>query len=167
MRKAMMLVAAVAVAVGVLVVPAAPARAYDQGTCNDQFGAANVESVDTIRVDTGSRRVDFGDHPHWGGAPQGTAVVCWHRNGGAMVFGQVFVDGWAYGKKATARVTFFTAEGAARYDDSRSVTDTHEWEAESTSVNGGRTTQLTSALIVFRLRLSYDGEVKYTGTWGR
>jgi len=72
---------------------AGPAQAFDSGDCNSTFGAANVIDVDQFSKDTGtSGRVDFGDHMHLGGAPQGTAVACWSSTGRVLLKGYLFSD---------------------------------------------------------------------------
>ena len=54
---------------------------------------ANVQSVRQFKMDTGTLgKVDFGDHLHLFGVPQGTAVVCWHKDGPVAVRGYVFAD---------------------------------------------------------------------------
>ena len=77
---------------------AVPAQAYDNNDCTNVYGQNGVFDFDTLRIDTGTNgMVDFGDHPHWFGAPQGTAVVCFSKNssegrGKAFVKGQLFAD---------------------------------------------------------------------------
>ena len=69
-------VTAMVAVVGSLVCLAGPAEAFDSGTCNSIFGADNVRRTTAFKIDTGTvGKVDFGDHLHLGGAPQGTAVV--------------------------------------------------------------------------------------------
>lgn len=127
MRKAAMWVAAAAIAVGTLVVPASPARAFDRGSC-DSYMSSNVEAVDRFRIDDaidvdqdGHGAVAFGDHPYWADSPQGTAVVCWGDGGEAAVLGQLF---WDDPKRSTpcmfAHVTFFVGSTAVySYDAGR------------------------------------------------
>lgn len=50
------------------------AQAYDWWTCPGEFR----DAVDQFRAEGGG--ADFGDDLHLGGAPQGTAVVCWDGN---------------------------------------------------------------------------------------
>jgi hypothetical protein len=51
-----------------------PAQAYDRNDCGSSYDT----DVDQLSIDTGtSGKVDFGDGPHWGGVPRGTAAVCW------------------------------------------------------------------------------------------
>lgn len=108
-------ITALALGAGALVASAAPARAYDRGTCESAIGSTNVFAVDTIRIDTGTEgHVDFGDDAHWGGTPHGTAVVCWGRNGIAAVIGKLFADG-PVGTCVSAQVEFFNSSGV---DDS-------------------------------------------------
>lgn len=86
---------AMVVAAGSVAALAGPAQAYDKGTCNDRFGAANVDEVDIVRLDTGQvGEVDFGDDLHLFGAPQGNAVVCWQHNGKVAVVGRLYADPW-------------------------------------------------------------------------
>ena len=101
--------AAIVVAGGSLVAVAGPAQAYDSGTCNGLFGAANVADVDPVLVDTGTvDMVDFGDGLHLWGAPQGTAVVCWHRDGRVAVKGRVYADN-AHDIAVRAEITLYNA----------------------------------------------------------
>ena len=80
-------------AVGSLVCLAGPAEAFDSGTCNSVFGADNVRGATTFKIDTGTvGKVDFGDHLHLWGAPQGTAVVCFQNAGAVAVKGRLFTD---------------------------------------------------------------------------
>ena len=86
-------VSAIVAVVGSLVCIAGPAEAFDKGTCNSKFGADNVHRVHTFKIDTGTGgKVDFGDHLHLGGAPQGTAVVCFQNAGAVAVVGYLFAD---------------------------------------------------------------------------
>ena len=86
-------VTAMVAAVGSLVCLAGPAEAFDSGTCNSVFGADNVRRAVTFKIDTGTvGKVDFGDHLHLWGAPQGTAVVCWQKAGSVAVKGRLFTD---------------------------------------------------------------------------
>jgi hypothetical protein len=50
------------------------AQAYDYWTCPSEFR----DAVDQFKAEGGG--ADFGDDLHLGGAPQGTAVVCWDGN---------------------------------------------------------------------------------------
>ena len=87
-------VTAMVAAVGSLVCLAGPAEAFDSGTCNSIYGADNVRRTVAFKIDTGrAGKVDFGDHLHLWGAPQGTAVVCWQKEGGGVaVVGHLFAD---------------------------------------------------------------------------
>jgi len=86
-------VTAMVAAVGSLVCLAGPAEAFDSGTCNSLFGADNVRSAVAFKIDTGAvGKVDFGDHLHLGGAPQGTAVVCSSKARAVAVRGYLFTD---------------------------------------------------------------------------
>jgi len=77
-------VTAMVAVVGSLVCLAGPAEAFDSGTCNSLFGADNVRRAVPFKIDTGTvGKVDFGDHLHLWGAPQGTAVVCSNKAGAA------------------------------------------------------------------------------------
>ena len=92
MRHRHLIVAMAATIVSGLLL-AGPAQAFDSGNCNSTFGAANVIDVDQFSKDTGtSGRVDFGDHMHLGGAPQGTAVACWSSTGRVLLKGYLFSD---------------------------------------------------------------------------
>jgi hypothetical protein len=86
-------VAAMVAAVGSLVCLAGPADAFDSGTCNNLFGANNVRFAVAFKIDTGAvGKVDFGDHLHLWGAPQGTAVVCSNKARDVAVVGRLFID---------------------------------------------------------------------------
>jgi len=86
-------VTAMVAVVGSLVCLAGPAEAFDKGTCNSKFGADNVRRTTAFKIDTGTvGKVDFGDHLHLWGAPQGTAVVCWQKAGSVAVVGRLFTD---------------------------------------------------------------------------
>ena len=70
-----------------------PAHAYGQGDCDAAFGAGNTAVRHDVNVDTGDvGKVDFGDHPHLVGKPQGNAVICFAKNGGVKVMGRLFAD---------------------------------------------------------------------------
>ena len=106
-------VTAMVAAVGSLVCLAGPAEAFDGGTCNSKFGADNVSRVATFKIDTGTiGKVDFGDHLHLGGAPQGTAVVCWQNAGAVAVVGYLFVDtqGNEVIRDVRAEITYFKGD---------------------------------------------------------
>jgi hypothetical protein len=84
---------AMLVAAGSVAALAGPAQAYDRGKCNSMMGTANVESVDSVRMNTGTLdEVDFGDDPHWLGTAEGDAVVCWNKDGRVAVRGRLFAD---------------------------------------------------------------------------
>lgn len=82
--------AVVVAAAGLSITAMAPAaQAYDGNTCSAGMRA----DVDQFRVDTGANNVDFGDDYHIGGAPQGTAVVCWGTGGSSVYLkGKLFWD---------------------------------------------------------------------------
>ena len=114
-HKLTLAIAAAAIAVAALA--AGPvtgsAEAYDKGTCDGIFGAANV-STTQFKIDTGSAgKVDFGDLLHLGGVPQGTAVICWQTGTRRVaVRGVLFADdidtvGEREGDVAM-RITFFS-----------------------------------------------------------
>ena len=83
-------VAATAAAAAALTCLAGPAQAYDRGTCEAESGTSTI--VDDDRVSINGGKVDFGDILHLGGAPAGTAVVCWKADGGVRVRGRLFAD---------------------------------------------------------------------------
>lgn len=105
-------VTAMVAAVGSLVCLASPAKAFDSGTCNSLFGADNVVRTTAFKIDTGTvGKVDFGDHLHLWGAPQGTAVVCWARSGAVAVRGYLFTDTQnAVIINAQAKLTYFRGD---------------------------------------------------------
>lgn len=81
--------AALALVAGFTLTFTAPARAFGPGDCND-VSSGTVNGFNTFRADGG--RADFGDHPHWFGAPQGDAIICWFSNGRVGVEGTLFAD---------------------------------------------------------------------------
>jgi hypothetical protein len=86
-------VTGVVAAVASLVCLTGAADAFDAGTCNNLFGAGNVVSACTFKIDTGAVGIaDFGDHPHWFGAPRGTAIVCFAMSGAVAVVGRLYAD---------------------------------------------------------------------------
>jgi hypothetical protein len=89
-KKIVRSVAATAAAAAALACLAGPAQAYDRGTCEAESGAAMIVDDDRLSVNGG--KVDFGDILHLGGAPAGTAVVCWRADGGVRVVGRLFAD---------------------------------------------------------------------------
>jgi hypothetical protein len=92
------------VAISSLMLSALPARALDRAYCNGLFGGANIDSVDTFRLDAG--KVDFGDDPHLAGQPRGTAVVCWSIDGRMAFAGKVYADSIRENVMAIVRVRF-------------------------------------------------------------
>jgi len=137
-------VAAMVAAVVSLVCFAGPAEAFDSGTCNNIFGADNVVSACTFKIDTGTDgKVDFGDHLHLWGAPQGTAIVCFARSGAVAVKGHLYADSpnplWVQ-----AEITYFIGD-AVGATSRHQVTGNN---AASTLVN-----QLKSGGVFTRVRL--------------
>lgn len=85
--------AALVAGVAALAWLAGPAEAFDGRTCDSIYGVGNVERVLQFKIDTGFvGKVDFGDHLHLFGAPQGTAVVCFQEARGVAVVGRAFGD---------------------------------------------------------------------------
>jgi hypothetical protein len=66
------------------------AQAYDWWTCPSEFR----DAVDQFKAEGGG--ADFGDDLHLGGAPQGTAVVCWDGNVRNPNAARVFLRGKMY-----------------------------------------------------------------------
>ncbi len=122
----------------------------DSVDCDHIFGAANIESVETFRIDGG--KADFGDEPHVAGVPQGTAVVCWLTNGGVAVLGKLYSDNFRDPQTATVAIRFRRTNGTLTGPTRRSVTSQSFWVA-SRSVEvvspPGRFDQV-------RIRLSFD-----------
>jgi len=82
---------ATAVAACMTVLLTGVTQAYDRGHCVQIFGNdANVASVVQFSMDGGG--ADFGDEPHWFGAPVGTAVVCFATSGRIAVKGRLYAD---------------------------------------------------------------------------
>jgi hypothetical protein len=117
-------------AAGSLAALASPAQAYDRSTCNAQFGAGNVASVDIVRQDNGqANEVDFGDGLHLGGEPLGNAVVCWSKNGKAAVVGRLYADASDGSARVSAQITYLNNGVASAYAPSWQVLGTF-WVAE-------------------------------------
>ena len=82
---------ATAVAACMTVLLTGVTQAYDRFHCAQIFGNdANVASVVQFSMDGGG--ADFGDEPHWFGAPVGTAVVCFATSGRIAVKGRLYAD---------------------------------------------------------------------------
>ena len=104
-------VAAMVAVVGALVCLVGPAEAFDRGTCDSLFGADNVRGATPFKIDTGTDgKVDFGDHLHLWGAPQGTAVVCFQKAGAVAVVGRLFIDSPDEAIFAKAEITYFKGD---------------------------------------------------------
>jgi hypothetical protein len=146
-------------AVGSLVCLAGPAEAFDSGTCNSLFGADNVLRATTFKIDTGTvGKVDFGDHLHLFGAPQGTAVVCSNKAGAVAVRGYLFTDTQGGIIFAEARITYFTGPGR----DVVGATSQHQLSgnyAASALVNVRKSGQVFTRV---RIRLFRGGTLVHT-----
>jgi hypothetical protein len=96
---------AMLVAAGSAAALAGPAQAYDRTSCDNLWGPGNVESVDTVHMNTGSvGKVDFADNAHFFHTPYGNAVVCWAKNGRVAVQGRLYAD--PHAGSATVSVSF-------------------------------------------------------------
>jgi hypothetical protein len=102
---------------------AGPAQAYDRGTCERRYGAANIEKVYMFKMNAGE--VDFGDLGHLAGAPLGNAVVCWKTNGSVQVIGRLFADAIGYSVFVTAKLRFTHSSGFSWSTDPFSVSGQH------------------------------------------
>ena len=109
-RIARVAIAVVVAAASIVVASSSPANAYDSNTCQPGLRS----DVDQFKVDTGgSGDVDFGDDMHVGGAPQGTAVVCWSTGGDSVsITGKLFWDSFDAGC-AAADVTVVRSDGSS------------------------------------------------------
>lgn len=85
------------------------AKGYDRGDCNRMFGSANVVKVQPFKIDTNN--VDFGDEPHFGGAPHGNAVLCWSVDGRVAVKGKLYSDNLRDPQTATVHIRFRRTNG--------------------------------------------------------
>jgi hypothetical protein len=85
-------VAALAAALASLAFFAAPAQAYDQGTCNSWHAPKLGYLADVDRVKSSVGSVDFGDGWHLGGSPTGDAVICWGSEAQVAIFGRLYAD---------------------------------------------------------------------------
>ena len=97
------LTAIIAIA-GSVMLSVLPAQALDRAYCNGLFGGANIDSIDTFRIDAG--KVDFGEDPHLAGQPRGTAVVCWSIDGRMALAGKVYADLIRENVMAIVRIRF-------------------------------------------------------------
>ena len=97
------------------------AQAYDGSTCRS---SRSWEEVDQFSVNAGIP--DFGDELHLGGAPRGTAVVCWDGNVANANATTVFLKARLYRDSGTigpgaesdacaiARISFLDGANAVR-----------------------------------------------------
>jgi hypothetical protein len=102
------------------------AHAYDASTCPSE---RSWEDVDQFRISGGIP--DFGDELHLGGAPQGTAVMCWDGNlanaNATTVFlkARLYRDGGGAGHDsdacAIAGISFLDGANAVRATRTRTV----------------------------------------------
>jgi hypothetical protein len=146
---------ALLVSAGAATALAGPAQAYDRSTCDQQIGASNVESVDTVRADHGQAgEVDFGDLLHLGGTPMGNAVVCWQKNGRVHVVGRLFADPSDGHAKVTAKIDYFDSNGTAiDYFNTWEVTGTW-WVADRRVIDATPPGQVVNKV---RIRLFNEG----------
>jgi hypothetical protein len=145
---------AMVVAAASLATLAGPAQAYNRGSCDVLSGAANIYAVDDVNMDGG--RADFGDRHHAGGVPWGNAVVCWARNGSAMVVGRLFADRYQGVTEPKVEITYFNngVEGAPG-----SSAGTHGWSFKGSNADSRFVLSSTGAETVdrVRIRLFADG----------
>lgn len=92
----------------------------DRNDANVMFGSANVEKVESFKINGGD--VDFGDHLHLGGSPQGNAIIVWSIDGRAAVRGVLFSDNFRDPQTATIEIRFRRATGRFTNVTRRSVT---------------------------------------------
>lgn len=83
------------------------------------FGTANVEKVKSFKINGGD--VDFGDHLHFGGAPQGNAIIVWSIDGRVAVRGILFSDNFQEPQAATIEIRFRRVNGQFTNTTRRSV----------------------------------------------
>ena len=143
--------------------PAALAQAYDRGDCQRSFPAGVVlPDVDTLRIDTGNYyQVDFGDDLHLGGAPQGTAVICWQEGRNrVVVIGKLYFDPRDSNSSGCAKIVmdfycrdgtrvftatspqFCNASGSLQWREIRELVSDHDLHAVRIRLFGGRGTEL-------------------------
>lgn len=91
----------------------------DKSDCDRIFGSANIEKIETFRINGG--RVDFGDDLHVAGQPLGDAVVCWSIDGRVAVKGRLFSDSLGEPQTATIEIRFRRDSGALTNPTTRSV----------------------------------------------
>ena len=92
----------------------------DRNDANVMFGSANVEKVESFKINGGD--VDFGDHLHLGGSPHGNAIIVWSIDGRAAVRGVLFSDNFRDPQTATIEIRFRRATGRFTNVTRRSVT---------------------------------------------
>jgi len=92
----------------------------DRNDANMMFGSANVEKVESFKISGGD--VDFGDHLHLGGSPQGNAIIVWSIDGRAAVRGVLFSDNFKDPQTATIEIRFRRTNGQLTNVTRRSVT---------------------------------------------
>jgi hypothetical protein len=63
------------------------ARAYDMNDCTRLL---DTFAMQQFSIEAGG--ADFGDLPHLGGAPLGTAAICWSPGGRVGIIGKLFAD---------------------------------------------------------------------------
>jgi hypothetical protein len=91
----------------------------DKNDANVMFGSANVEKVEAFKLKGGE--VDFGDHLHVGGEPQGNAIVVWSIDGRAAVRGVLFSDNFRDPQTAYIEIRFRRDNGQFTRPTRRSV----------------------------------------------
>jgi hypothetical protein len=139
---------------------AGPAEAFDSNTCNTTFGPGNVRSVRQFTMDTGTLgKVDFGDHLHLFGAPQGTAVVCWHKDGPVAVRGYVFADSSEH-IVFSWRIRYFRRDAVVATDNGGSFLGAN---AAAAPVNRTRTNAGITKIRIELLRGTANGLVVVPG----
>jgi hypothetical protein len=99
----------------------------DSVDCDLIFGARNIEKVETFKISGGN--ADFGDEPHVGGVPQGTAVVCWLTDGRVAILGKLYSDNFRDLQSATIWLRFRRSNGALTGPRRRSVNSHGYWVA--------------------------------------
>lgn len=77
----------------------------DRTNCVRLFGSRQITKIELFRINSRSG-VDFGDHLHIGGSPQGDALVCWLRDGRVAVLGVLFSDNFRDPQVARVEVRF-------------------------------------------------------------
>ena len=91
----------------------------NRADANEIFGSANIEKLRFFKISAGD--VDFGDHIHIAGTPQGSAIIVWSIDGRVAVKGLLFSDNFRDPQTATIKIRFRRTTGGFTAWTNRSV----------------------------------------------